>query len=47
MEHTKFTYTQQAKVVNFYKNTKEKLLKVMGQSELIRCIYMHLLVALK
>jgi len=47
MEHIKSIYTQQAKVFNFYKNTKEKLLKVMGQSGLIRCIYVHLLVVLK
>jgi len=47
MEHTKFIYTQQAKVVHFYKHTKEKLLKLMGQSRLIRCMYVHLLVLLK
>jgi hypothetical protein len=38
MEHTKFIYTQQAKLVHFYKNTKEKLPKLMGQFGLIRFI---------
>jgi len=47
MEHTKFIYTQQATVVLYYKNIKKKILKLMGQSGLIRRIYVHLFVLLK